>query len=242
MEVFMADKKDIDLKPIRKVRLYEEVEAQLMKLVTDGVLQPGDKFPSESVLIKQLNVSRAVLREAFRILEQKGLAYSIQGGGRYLRSIEKANNLSNEYLTLELEKTSIIEIYEARLGLEPIAAKLAAIRWKPKDIEEMESIIYQLEKVDQHSAYDYPFHIAIAKASGNYVMGEMISMQINLVYGVTNEKVNNILNQRQLKDFVKEHRQILDAIKKRDGILSARLMEEHLKKSYDALTNYANDF
>ena len=67
----MINNKGVELTPIKRVRLYEEVESQLMSLVTDGVIQPGEKFP-ESELIEQLNVSRAVLREAFRILEGKG--------------------------------------------------------------------------------------------------------------------------------------------------------------------------
>lgn len=231
----MADKKGIELTPIRKVRLYEEVEAQLMSLVTNGVLQPGDKFPSESVLIKQLNVSRAVLREAFRILEAKGLVYSVQGGGRYLRPIDKSNSFSGEYLALQLEKTSIIEIYEVRLGLEPVAAKLAALRWKPKDMENMDNIFIELEKEGQHDAYDYPFHMAIAEAGGNYVLGKLIAMQLNIIYGVSNEEVNGILNQRNVEDYVKDHKEILKAIKDRDGDMAAHLMEEHLSKSLKLL-------
>lgn len=73
----MTNSKGIELTPIKRVRLYEEVESQLMSLVKDGMIQPGEKFPSESELVEQLNVSRAVLREAFRILEAKGLVYSI---------------------------------------------------------------------------------------------------------------------------------------------------------------------
>lgn len=238
----MTDKKGVELTPIRKVRLYEEIEAQLMSLVTEGMIQPGDKFPSESVLIKQLNVSRAVLREAFRILEAKGLVYSVQGGGRYLRPVDKAESLSSEYLALQLEKTSIIEIYEVRLGLEPVAARLAAQRWKPEDMENMENLIAKMESSGQHKEHDYPFHMAIAKAAGNYILWKMIGMQINLVYGVSNEKVNNILNQRVMNDFVREHIEILEAIRIRDGAKAAYLIEEHLKKSLNALINDREGF
>jgi GntR family transcriptional repressor for pyruvate dehydrogenase complex len=236
----VTDKKGVELTPIRRIRLYEEVENQLMSLVTNGVLKPGDKFPSESVLIKQLNVSRAVLREAFRILEAKGLVYSIQGGGRYLRPIDKSNSINSEYLALQLEKTSIIEIYEVRLGLEPIAAKLAAIHCKPEDIENMENIVAKLEKKNHNTEHDYPFHMAIAKAGGNYVLGKLISLQLNLVYGVSNEKVNNIINQRKMEDYIIEHKEILEAIKKKDSEKSAHLMEEHLKKSLNLLMNDKN--
>jgi len=229
--VILIYNKGIELTPIKRVRLYEEVENQLMSLVIDGKIQPGEKFPSESELIKQLNVSRAVLREAFRILEAKGLVYSIQGRGRYLRPVEESSSKNSEYLALELEKTSIIEIYEVRLGLEPMAAKLAAQRCKKEDIKNMEKILSELETECQHNQHDYPFHIAIAKAGGNYVLRKLIAMQLNLVYGVSNEKVNRILNSRKMEEYVNEHKEILKAIKNRDGDLASKLMEEHLKKS-----------
>lgn len=240
--MFLVDSKEIELTPIKRIRLYEEVESQLMSLVKNGRIQPGEKFPSESELVEQLNVSRAVLREAFRILEAKGLVYSIQGRGRYLRFVEEPKSVNSEYLALELEKTSIIEIYEVRLGLEPIAAKLAAQRWKTEDIECMEIIVSKLETEEQHKQFDYPFHLAIAKTSGNYVLRKLIVMQLNLVYGVSNEKVNFILNSRKIEDYVNEHKKILEAIKKRDGDIASKLMEEHLSKSLYLLMKDRNDF
>lgn len=238
----MTNSKGIELTPIKRVRLYEEVESQLMSLVKDGMIQPGEKFPSESELVEQLNVSRAVLREAFRILEAKGLVYSIQGRGRYLRPVEEPGSVNSEYLALELEKTSIIEIYEVRLGLEPTAAKLAAQRWKMEDIKYMESIVSKLETDEQHSQHDYPFHIAIAKTAGNYVLRKLIAMQLNLVYGVSNEKVNSILNSRKMEEYVKEHKEILEAIKRKDGDVASKLMEEHLNKSLFLLMKDRNNF
>lgn len=238
----MINNKGVELTPIKRVRLYEEVESQLMSLVTDGVIQPGEKFPSESELIEQLNVSRAVLREAFRILEAKGLVYSIQGRGRYLRPVKKLNSINSEYLALELEKTSIIEIYEVRLGLEPMAANLAAQRCKKEDIENMEEIVSELEIEGQHNQHDYPFHIAIAKAGGNYVLRKLIAMQLNLVYGVSNEKVNRILNSRKMEEYVSEHKKILEAIKRRNGDMASQLMKEHLSKSLYLLMKAKNNF
>jgi len=232
----VVDNKGVGLTPIRKIRLYEEVEVQLMSLVKDGAVKPGEKFPSESVLEKQLNVSRSILREAFRILEAKGLVYSVQGGGRYLRSVEESIMHDNEYMTLHLEKTSIIEIYEVRLGLEPIAAKLAAARRKPEDIESMQSIISELEDKEYNDEEDYPFHMAIAKATGNYVLGKLLAMQMDLVNSISNEEVKKILDNRRMKDYVADDKEIFKAIKAGDGEKAARLMEEHITKSLRLLT------
>ena len=53
---------------VKNVRLYETIIDQIMDMVNKGDILPGDKFPSERILMERLGVSRAVLREAFRVI------------------------------------------------------------------------------------------------------------------------------------------------------------------------------
>ena len=110
-----------------------------------------------------------------------------------------------------------------------------------EDIENMEEIVSELVE-GQHNQHDYPFHIAIAKAGGNYVLRKLIAMQLNLVYGVSNEKVNRILNSRKMEEYVSEHKKILEAIKRRNGDMASQLMKEHLSKSLYLLMKAKNNF
>ena len=56
--------------------LYQEVVNALYRIIDDNTLHPGDQMPAERELMEQLGVSRNVLREAFHILEQRGIITS----------------------------------------------------------------------------------------------------------------------------------------------------------------------
>ena len=67
--------------PVRKVRTYEQVMAQIEKRITDGHLGPGDRLPSEREFSQLLGVSRPSLREALRVLQALGIVEVRTGGG-----------------------------------------------------------------------------------------------------------------------------------------------------------------
>ena len=97
--------------------LYEEVVKDLYQLIDEEHLKPGDKLPPERELMEQLDVSRNVLREAFRVLESRGVIVSHQGKGRFLRTQSQLSE-STESLSKNLERCSMMEAYEVRQVLE----------------------------------------------------------------------------------------------------------------------------
>ncbi|MCD6473102.1 FadR family transcriptional regulator, partial [Candidatus Aerophobetes bacterium] len=76
-------------KEVTSVRLYENVIKQIVNLIKNNELKPGDKLPSERELAEKLSIGRASLREAFRVLESRGLIKSRPGRGRFVREIKK---------------------------------------------------------------------------------------------------------------------------------------------------------
>ena len=73
-------------KPIKNIKVYEQVIEQIKEMIYQGELKRGDKLPSERELRAQFNVSRASIREAFRVLEMIGLIESRPGEGTFIRS------------------------------------------------------------------------------------------------------------------------------------------------------------
>ena len=71
--------------------LYQEVVSALYQIIDEQKIQPGAQLPSERELIERLGVSRNVLREAFHVMEQRGIIISQQGRGRFLRSLPRNN-------------------------------------------------------------------------------------------------------------------------------------------------------
>ena len=106
--------------------LYQEVVSALYQIIDEQKIQPGAQLPSERELIERLGVSRNVLREAFHVMEQRGIIISQQGRGRFLRSLPRNNVQQDKYLQMSknLERYSLREAYEVRQVLEEKAMEL----------------------------------------------------------------------------------------------------------------------
>ena len=141
----------MEFKEITPVRLYESAIEQIMDLVKRSELKPGDKLPPERELAERLSISRGSLREAFRVLESRGIIKSKPGGGRYIREIRKNGYSNTENIILSLEKSSILELLEAREIFEVKIAKIAAQRATVEDIKSIEEALNKMISWDESS-------------------------------------------------------------------------------------------
>jgi DNA-binding FadR family transcriptional regulator len=76
------------LKPIQRVRLYENAVEQIQTLILREKCKPGDRLPSERSLAEQFHISRHSLREALRILDVMGLIEIKVGDGIYVKEVD----------------------------------------------------------------------------------------------------------------------------------------------------------
>ena len=216
---------------ITPVRLYENVIEQIMNLIKNNELKPGDKLPPERELAAKLSISRGSLREAFRVLESRGLIKSKPGGGRFIREIRKNGRNNTENIISSLEKSSILELLEAREMFEVKIAEIAAQRATPEDMELIEKALNKMNgeeglKGNKKTESDTEFHLAIANASHNFVFVNIIKLHLDLLEE-TREKTWKIPGRRE-KQY-QEHQAILQAIKEHDAKKAGEVMLEHLK-------------
>lgn len=108
--------------------------------VDSGQLRPGDRVPPERELAVALSVSRATLREAFRVLERAGLIESRIGQGRYVAELRRGHATGNAP-SQALEEATILDFLEVRRLLEVPMAGLAARRASSEDIRRIEETI-----------------------------------------------------------------------------------------------------
>jgi len=222
---------------ITPVRLYESVIEQIMNLIKNNKLKPGDKLPPERELAEKLSISRGSLREAFRVLESRGLIKSKAGGGRYIREIRKNGHKSTENIILSLEKSSILELLEAREIFEVKIAKIAAQRATTEDIELIEKALNKMNeeeelKYGKETESDTEFHLAIASASHNFVFVNIIKLHLDLLKD-TREKTQQIPGRRE--ERWREHQAILQAIKEHDSKKAGEAMLKHLRNVREVL-------
>src|SRR5580698_6882682 len=208
---------------------------RFQQMMSDGVLRPGTKLPPERELAAHFKVARSSLRPALKVLEIMGVIQQKVGDGSYLnRDASSVLAVPMEFLFL-LDDTSVHELTELRLLMEPALAAKAAERANADDIALLRQSITDLEnsKGDRVKlvASDLLFHRAIFQASGNRLTGR-------LFHTIHRAMLNMMIVTSQMVDLehtVAFHRPIMLAIEQRNPELAARLMTDHLKDARDLL-------
>jgi len=223
-------------KAITPVRLYEGVTEQIMVLIRAKELKPGDQLPPERELAEKFSISRGSIREAFRVLESRGLIRSKPGGGRFIRQVNKDTLIDTENVIFNLEKSSILELLEAREMFEVKIVELAALRATTEDIKAIEEALTKLSEKggmedkdtwnEEKTELDTEFHLAIARASHNFVFINIMRLHFDLLRD-TREKTWQIPGRREKQ--AEEHQAIFLAIKEHNSKKAAKVMLNHLK-------------
>jgi DNA-binding FadR family transcriptional regulator len=189
--------------------------------IVGGDLRPGDPLPPEDELISDLAVSRTVLREAVRVLSAKGLVEARPKTGTRVRARDDWNILDPDVLSWRIEATNDNGLYEEatemRLGIEPLASRLAATRALDVEIAAIAEAFAGMEAgVGDQAAYlaaDLQFHDRILAACHNELLGHLGG----ILHGVlrTTFLLTTSPN-RSRRRALPLHRAILDGIAARD--------------------------
>jgi GntR family transcriptional regulator, transcriptional repressor for pyruvate dehydrogenase complex len=214
---------------VTKISISEEIAQQILDLISNGDLAPGQRLPSERELCKNFGAARTSLREALRCLSIIGVLNARVGegtsvasdGGRFLGKIMEWRLIT--------ERHDIENLLEVRIALEGTAAANVAVRGSHADIARLRDLLSQMKTSikdkDHFAALDLEFHIAIAKTSGNSLLFDLVSMiRSQLVGGLS--KVLLLPNAIPLS--FKEHTAILQAIERRDADAARKAMHAHL--------------
>src|SRR3954454_13212912 len=160
----------------RNGRLSERVLEQLERMLTDEFPNPGDRWPKEAELADRFHVSRIVVREAIKILEDRGGVEVVAGRGTFTRSpsIDGVKvSLQRLFPDQHVPNPDEIErMLELREVLEETVAGLAAVRGEPEDLAAMESALTDMalenRPFGETIEADLRFHLALAKAAHNH--------------------------------------------------------------------------
>jgi len=224
------------LEPIKQRTVTERVADRLIKLLTNGDLKPGDKLPPERELAQQLQVGRTTVREALKLLTLSGLLDARRGDGTYV-NLEFTNFISRQIQWPVLlsggEADMIVEVREA---LEVQAARLAAERATPKEVEDI-TIFRNLgdagKRDFQHETdIDLQFHNAIAVASHNRLLLMMMASMHEIL-----QKYMFLSNQRtsSIRTTLAEHEAVYQAIAAHDPAAAEKAMYHHLEVSKEEI-------
>ena len=211
----------------RHGRLSGQVLLQIENMIADRFV-PGSLLPTEDELAHQFRVSRIVIREAMKMLEDRGLVEVRAGRGTTVVPAKPDRVKASLYRLIRSSGTPILQemlqLLELRGVLEESAAALAAARATENEIVEIEAALNRMcdgTVPEEIYAADLQFHISIARASGNRFF-EIVLEPLTEVF------LKQIQLSAKVDIGVKQHVEVLKAIQRRDpaaaGLAVRRLL------------------
>jgi len=154
--------------------LTDDAISKIKAMILDGRLRPGDRLPRESDLAEQLGISRGSLREAVRALSMIRILDVRRGDGTYVTSLEPELLLETLTFVIDFHQDSdILDLFEVRRALEPLAAEKAARLMTADDAADLLTLVDSVGIEDSVEAWvdnDMEFHHRIALAADNGVL------------------------------------------------------------------------
>ena len=229
---------------IAKPLLYEGVINRLLEAIHGGEIKPGEKFPTDREIVEQWKISRNVLREAFHILGERGIAISIQGKGRFLRKLPEKEMWNGNIIKI-LEKSSLREIYEVRKMLEMHALELASKKASVRDIRTVTALLHRLSKRFRKTGKaegEFELHMGYARLSGNFFLEQMISLTLKRITEFMSSTFDEVLRWHGAEDIIentiREHGLILQHLKQGRPKEAQAVMIEHFNRTLERVETF----
>lgn len=202
--------------------LYEDVAERLRAQIFAHELAPGSWLDEQS-LAAQFGISRTPMREAIKVLASEGLVTMKLRRGAYVTEVDRG----------DLEQIfSILSLLEGQ------AAKETAAKATEAQLTQLDDIHHRLEKAaadrdtEQFFEVNVRFHDLIQEIAGNRWMNGVIG---DLRKVLKLQRRDSLSSSGRLQNSLLEHRQILQAILKRDPVAAEMAMRNHLARGLEAV-------
>lgn len=208
-----------------KRRGAAEIASMLRRSIMSGDIALRERLAPERTLASDFSVARGTVREALNQLASEALVEIKPGSGTYV--IYEASDLPNPVMLSARPET----LLAARKMIEPDICALAASNRKQQDVDQLLALIgtYPNNDAAEQADADAEFHELIAKASGN----EVLAWMTNQLHGARHQEPWARMRQVAMDSefaltHMQQHRQIVDAIHRRDTAQARHLMNQHL--------------
>lgn len=236
----MNAKKTTALPRKRSRSLGEEVMNDLTAKIRNGLYKPGDKLPTEPVIMAEQGVSRTVVREAISRLQAAGFVETRHGVGTFVLA-PAPTSPPLDFMTVVTIR-DVLAMLELRISLETEAAGLAAQRRTEEQLLLMRAALDSFDAgvvIGENSVEaDFQFHLQIALATGNKYFEDFYRHLGTTTIPrarLDTSKFSPEPSQNYLQQTNREHEYILDAIARKDPESARAGMRMHLTNSRERL-------
>jgi GntR family transcriptional repressor for pyruvate dehydrogenase complex len=235
---------DLSVQAPPALRKHRNLAQALVEAITadieNGVLKPGEKLPSESLIMAKHEVSRTVVREAISHLQANKLVQTRHGIGTFV--LEPAASLSLGASTVMTIK-DVLAVLELRISLETEAAWLAAARRSAEQVAELRVALQTMQqqsgaRTPESVEADVRFHQLIAQATGNRYFVEILRDLGNAIIPRSRLNTAHLAKVEPASFYERvnhEHEDIFQAIERKDPEAARAAMRTHLSNSRERL-------
>jgi GntR family transcriptional repressor for pyruvate dehydrogenase complex len=228
------------LTPVRRKKLPDNLAERIQAYIIERDFKPGDRLPSTAELAARFEVGHPTLREGLKKLETIGIISVKHGSGIYVGENVNRIFLINPVLQ-EKEPTRkiLLDLIEAREPIELQSVGLAAERITGEELQALRSLLdsakEHLEEDEILSQVNMGFHKAIASASGNTVLWQVLEALTSLFREEQRALIH--IYASRLKDY-EQHEQIFEALKNKNKELAVARMRSHLASVRQAILKW----
>ena len=211
---------------------YRQIANVIEQRIVGRSLRAGDPLPSEADLARQFGVNRSTIREAIRELETHGLLGRVRGEKRLRVTRPEPRRVSSGVSrALALHDVTFLELWEAMMAIEPVAAQYAAERRSTAQLQNLGRARARFKRAaaDTTAAVSavVDFFTAVAAASGNQVLA-LSQAPLNLLLEPALTRIIDRVPQARMRIQDAQAR-IADAIKLRRSDQARAWMEKHIR-------------
>jgi GntR family transcriptional repressor for pyruvate dehydrogenase complex len=222
----------------KSTKVFQDVVAQIEEAILTGRIKTGQTLPSERDLKETFQISRGTLREALRVLEQKGLI-EIRlgvGGGSVVRNVDAGRVSESLGLLIRSQKVSLLHLAEFREALEGSIAAQAAERRNPSDIRKLKDLIdvargcleFGRRRRDEFLEVDKQIHMTIAATTRNPIYQSVLTSIHDNIHRYYDRFLS--MDDRELLENFRDLCELVDAIDRGAADDARRLAREHVRR------------
>ncbi|GAA4484608.1 FCD domain-containing protein [Rhodococcus olei] len=224
-------------------RAWEQVLAQLERMLVSGEVRPGQRLPGERALAADLGVGRSSVREALRVMEALGLLRAQTGSGPNAGAMIVARPTGGMSMLMRMQVAAqgfpVSDVVRTRLVLESEVMRTLAARRPAADLAAAVELLHSMDdrtlSATEFLILDSQFHVALADAAGNQVVAAMMaglreSIESYVVAGA--DATTWPVTCTRLRE---EHRGLVDAVEAGDPQLAERRILDHIRGYYEGI-------
>ena len=209
-------------------RPYERLARKISALILRGELRAGARMPSERELAERYRVSRTAIREAIIALEIRGVVEVRPASGIYTRPVRPSSIIAKG-------SAGPFELLRGRLIIEPPICASAASAAKDADLDAIYATIVAMKDTlndkRANEVADRAFHVAIASATGNGMLTEIVGAVWDRRHGPMWDKIEEHFHTPALREAaVRDHQRIFNALAAHDPAEASAQMQSHIER------------